>query len=167
MRFTYCPDCGEKLIEKEIGDEGFMPYCHKCEKPHFDTFPVAVIALVYDENNDVLLLRQSYISTQYHNLVSGYMKVGESAEQTVVREIKEEVGLDVEELALEGTHWFGKKQMLMVGFFAKVKRATPILSQEVDEAKWVKAVDAPDFVHPIGNGSVSAILTRKFLQSIQ
>lgn len=36
MRFTYCPDCGKKLIMKEIGDEGEIPYCDGCKKPLLD-----------------------------------------------------------------------------------------------------------------------------------
>lgn len=33
MRFTYCPYCGEKLTKKEIGDEGLVPFCEKCNVP--------------------------------------------------------------------------------------------------------------------------------------
>ena len=49
MRFTYCPDCGTKLIQKEVGDEGFMPYCDNCKKPLFDMFSSCIIALVANE----------------------------------------------------------------------------------------------------------------------
>lgn len=31
MHFTYCPHCGTKLIEKEIEDEGIIPYCESCK----------------------------------------------------------------------------------------------------------------------------------------
>ena len=78
MRFTYCPDCGTKLIQKEVGDEGFMPYCDNCKKPLFDMFSSCIIALVTNEKQEVALLRQNYISTDYYNLVSGYMKPGET-----------------------------------------------------------------------------------------
>ena len=45
MKFTYCPDCGTKLIQKEIGDEGLMPYCENCKKPFFEMFSTCIIAL--------------------------------------------------------------------------------------------------------------------------
>ena len=32
MRFKYCPDCGEKLIMKPIGDEGDVPFCERCSQ---------------------------------------------------------------------------------------------------------------------------------------
>ena len=49
MKFTYCPDCGTKLIQKEIGDEGLVPWCECCNKPFFDMFSTCIIALVADE----------------------------------------------------------------------------------------------------------------------
>lgn len=119
MRFTYCPDCGTKLIQKEIGDEGFMPYCDNCKKPLFDMFSSCIIALVANEKQEVALLRQNYISTDYYNLVSGYMKPGETAEETAVREVGEELGLTIDEPKITGTYWFDKKDMIMIGFLAK------------------------------------------------
>ena len=70
MRFTYCPDCGRKLIDKVIGDEGYVPYCEGCKRPLFDMFSSCVIVLVTDGKGKVVLLRQSYISNEYYNLVS-------------------------------------------------------------------------------------------------
>ena len=112
MRFTYCPDCGTKLIQKEVGDEGFMPYCDNCKKPLFDMFSSCIIALVTNEKQEVALLRQNYISTDYYNLVSGYMKPGETAEETAVREVGEELGLTINEPKITGTYWFDKKDMI-------------------------------------------------------
>ena len=82
MRFTYCPDCGSKLELRQLGDEENVPWCEKCRKPWFPLFPSAIIALVYDENKKVLLLQQNYISSQFRNLVSGYIVPGERAETT-------------------------------------------------------------------------------------
>lgn len=162
MRFKYCPDCGARLSERELGDEGLVPWCEQCAKPLFDVFPVAVIALVYNEHDEVLILRQNYISNQYANLVSGYIQPGETAEQTACREILEETGQTVEELQLVLTNWFEKKQMLMIGFFAKVMKSELKLSAEVDSARWVPAAEAPALVHPFPH-STSRILSQRFL----
>ena len=120
MKFTYCPDCGALLSGRPLGDEGVVPWCETCGKPWFDMFPTAVIALVHDAAGEVLLLRQSYISTEFCNLVSGYIKPGEDAETTARREILEETGQEVISLEPVCTRWFPKKQMLMIGFFARV-----------------------------------------------
>lgn len=60
MDFRFCPDCGSPLSFRELGDEGMVPWCETCDKPWFPMFPVAMIALVYNEKGEVLLLHQDY-----------------------------------------------------------------------------------------------------------
>ena len=96
MRFSFCPHCGTKLIGKEIGDEGIIPYCENCSVPLWDMFTTSIIAAVVNEYGEVALLRQNYVSETKYVCVAGIMKLGESAEDTVVREVKEEIGQDVE-----------------------------------------------------------------------
>ena len=95
MHFTYCPHCGSKLISKEIGDEGFIPYCESCEIPLWDMFTTSIITAVVNEYREIALLRQNYVSTTNYVCVAGIMKPGESAEETVIREVKEELGVDI------------------------------------------------------------------------
>lgn len=146
MRFTYCPHCGNKLVQKEIGDEGRIPFCEKCGVPLWDMFTTSIIAAVVNEQKEIALLRQNYVSTANHVCVAGIMKIGESAEDTVVREVKEELGLTVNELAFVRSYPYEKKEMLMLGFKACVKRADFHLSSEVDTAVWVKWENALDLL---------------------
>lgn len=149
MEFRYCPHCGTKAVPKEIGDEGLVPWCDTCRLPLFPMSAVCIIALAVDEEaGEAALLRQSYISAQYHNLVSGYIKPGESAEACAAREIEEELGLKAERLTLIGTYWFGKKDMLMVGFIARVRKQAFHLSGEVDQAAWVPFDRVLGLLHP-------------------
>lgn len=165
MKFDYCPDCGARLELRQLGDEKDVPWCNHCDKPWFPVFPCAIIALVHDENDNVLLLRQEYISPVFRNLVSGYIVPGERAEETMLREIKEETGLDVESWQLRGTWWFDRKQMMMIGFTAKVRRAPLHLSVEVDDASWHTPEEAIKLVHQRPQ-SVSRILTQLFLDEV-
>ncbi len=161
MRFVYCPDCGRKLIEKQIGDEGYIPYCEVCKRPLFDMFSSCVIVLVANDDGQVVLLRQNYISTQYYNLVSGYIKPKETAEETAYREVQEEIGVKLSSLDFAGTYWFDKKDMLMIAFIGKTADKELTLSGEVDEAKWIDAKSAQNMVHP--KGSVSYTLIERLL----
>lgn len=165
MKFKYCPDCGTKLIKKHIGDEGKIPYCEKCKKPLFDMFSTCIIVLVVNEDGNAALLRQNYISTQYYNLVSGYMKPGECAEETAYREVQEELGLSLSSLRIIGTYWFNKKDMLMVGFIAGTAQNEFTLSPEVDSVHWIPVTEAINMVHP--KGSVSYALLEKYLSEIK
>lgn len=137
MRFTYCPHCGNKLIKKEIGDEGMIPYCADCEIPLWDLFTTCIIAAVVNKENEIALLRQNYVSATNYVCVAGVMKPGESAEDTVIREVKEEIGLNVKDLEYIKSYPYDKKEMLMLGYKAVVEKSEFMLSREVDSVEWV------------------------------
>ena len=161
MRFTYCPYCGNKLEKKEIGDEGLIPYCSSCKIPLWDMFTTSIIAAVVNENNEIALLRQSYVSTTKHVLVAGIMKLGESAEETVVREIKEEIGLTVRSLEYIRSFPYEKKEMLMLGYKAVVERDNFTLSKEVDSVEWVKYESALELLR---EGSIGWQLVKTVIE---
>lgn len=162
MRFKFCPDCGEKLTTKSFGDEVDVPFCKKCDKAWFEMFSNAVIVLVVNEYGEAALLRQNYISERYYNLVSGYMKPGETAENTARREVSEEIGIELTDLRLVRTFWFAKKDLLMIGFIGRANKAEFTLSKEVDGAEWIPAEEAIKLVHP--KGSVSYALLDEYLK---
>ena len=160
MHFTYCPNCGEKLVDKEIGDEGKLPYCMRCETPYWDTFTTSVICAVVNEDREIALLRQDYVSTTNLVCVAGIMKLGESAEETAVREIKEEIGLETLKLTYMGSYPYPKKEMLMLGYKALVKKEDFTLSGEVDAVEWVKYENA---LEKLREGSIAWQLVKKVI----
>lgn len=161
MHFTYCPHCGSKLIQKEIGDEGLIPFCTQCSVPLWDMFTTSVICAVVNEYREVALIRQSYVSETNHVCVAGIMKPGESAEETAVREIKEEIGQDVVKLKYIKSYPYEKKSMLMLGYKATVKKADFRLSGEVDSAVWVKFEDVLGLMR---EGSIAWQLVKKVVE---
>ena len=160
MHFIYCPHCGEKLVKKEIGDEGLIPYCNSCQTPLWDMFTTSIICAVVNEYNEIALLRQEYVSTTKHVCVAGIMQLGESAEETVKREVKEELGLDVLRLQYMRSYVYEKKEMLMLGFKVEVKKAEFQLSQEVDAAEWVAYENALD---KLKEGSIAWQLVKEVI----
>lgn len=160
MHFTYCPHCGDQLVKKEIGDEGMIPFCEKCSIPLWDMFTTCIIAAVVNEYGEIALLRQNYVSTTKYVCVAGIMKIGESAEDTVIREISEETGLQVDDLHYIRSYPYDKKEMLMLGYKAVVKKKDFLLSKEVDSAEWVKPDDALSLLR---EGSIAWQLVREVL----
>ena len=161
MHFSFCPFCGDKLIQKEIGDEGLLPFCKKCEIPLWDMFSTSIICAVLNEQQEIALLKQNYISEEHFVCVAGYMKMGETAEETVVREIKEEIGQEVEELTYIKSFPYEKKELLMLGFKATVKKKDFLLSGEVDSAEWVKLEDA---LEKLREGSIAWQLVKQVIE---
>ena len=93
MHFTYCPDCGSKTVPRQMGDDGAVPYCERCQKPLFDMFSTCVLSVVRDPSGRIALIRQSYGQQETFVGVAGYMKCGETTEQAALREIVEGIGL--------------------------------------------------------------------------
>lgn len=141
MKFTYCPHCGTKTILKEIGDEGLIPYCETCNIPLFEMFSTCVLSIVVNELDEVALIQQSYGNPRFAG-VAGYMKCGETAEESAKREVIEEIGLTPESVTFLESHWYDGKDMLMLGFLARVKKADFRLSGEVAQAKWFSLEEA-------------------------
>lgn len=161
MRFTFCPHCGSKLIPRLIGDEGMIPYCESCKVPLWDMFTTCIIAAVINENREVALLRQNYVSETNYVCVAGVMKLGESAEEAAIREIREEIGQEVQSLEFVKSYPYEKKEMLMLGFKATVKKAPLDLSGEVDAASWVPYEDALEKLRP---GSIAWQLVKHVIE---
>lgn len=84
MRYKYCPECGSRLAGRTAGDDGITPYCTKCNRFWFDSFGSCVIVMVVNEQNEIALLSQEYISKDFKTFVSGYITPGESAEEAAV-----------------------------------------------------------------------------------
>lgn len=145
---------------REIGDEGRIPYCTQCEVPLWDMFTTSIIAAVVNECGEIALLRQEYVSATKHVCVAGVMKPGESAEETVVREIGEELGLSVKSTAYVKSYPYEKKEMLMLGFKAVVEKKDLELSEEVDAAQWVRFADALSLLR---EGSIAWQLVREVI----
>ena len=99
----HCFECGTALIEKELEEEGVVPYCPKCQQYRFPMYNVAVSMIVVDEETGKILLIQQYGKPSYI-LVAGYVNRGEAEEHAVVREVREETGLEVEHLRFNRTY---------------------------------------------------------------
>ncbi|SKA91588.1 NAD+ diphosphatase [Clostridium sp. USBA 49] len=141
MKFKYCPKCGKELEIKYSYDEGGVPYCSKDDIMFFDTpKPCIIVAVIKDSK--ILLLKQSYIFKNSKVLVSGYVVNGETVEDTVVREVKEETGITVGDIKYLGSEYLPSKEIIMLTFMAKFIKGELTKSLEVEQAYWVNLEDA-------------------------
>ena len=166
MQFKFCPTCGKLLTLKEAGDDGPTPYCGSCDKMWFDMFASCIIVLVANEYDEIALLHQPNLSER-GVFVSGYITPGESAEEAAVREVKEELGLEIEELESTGTYWFQKQEQLMHGFIGRVKKKELVCSSEIESALWVQAENAPDIMFLDWPGNNAWDIYREFMKKIR
>ena len=166
MHYKFCPECGSRLVDREAGDDGMVPYCEHCQRYWFDAFDSCVIILVVNEYGEIALLCQSYISTQYETFVAGFMKPGETAEETAEREVEEELGIRTDRLESAGTYWFGQRNQLMHGFIGFARKQEFVLSPEVDAAEWVPMAEADARMFPNTPENTQRRLIEKYHEMI-
>ena len=135
--FNFCAQCGKTLTYKSIGDEGEQKYCTHCNRFYFDNPISCVLVAIINENNQVLLLKQNHISQKNYTLCSGYLKKGDTLEETVTREVFEETGQSVITCEYVQSYYFAPKNLIMTGFIAYVKASEFGSSNEVDSLMWV------------------------------
>ncbi len=159
MQFSFCPECGRRLIRKQIGDEGEIPYCEACERPWFSVSYPCVICLVTNGKGRFALIKQTY-ATKNYVCVAGFIKERETAEQTAVREIREEIGLEVLDIRFVSSYYYPKHDNLMLGFACTVDTGEFRLSGEVEHAGWFSLVQAREL---LSHGTVGKDLLRDYL----
>jgi NAD+ diphosphatase len=131
----HCRFCGKELVLKTLYDGSQEKYCERCDHVFFQTPSPAVIVMVTNADR-VLLAREVGWKHPYWGLISGHIKVGETAEQTAIREVYEEVGLEIRDLKILKTYATRYRDLLMIAFKAETRDSTIRKSQELEDAKW-------------------------------
>ena len=113
-----------------------MLHCGRCGAQHFPRADPAVIMLVTDGDRALLGRQASWPEGRFSTL-AGFVDPGESLEQAVVREVAEEVGVEVDQVTYFGNQPWPFPASLMVGFFARA-RTTEIAvdDHEISDARW-------------------------------
>ena len=104
----------------------------------FPRIDPAVICLVHDGHDRAVLARQTLWPPRLFSILAGFVEAGESFESCVVREIAEEVGLDVTEVTYLGSQPWPFPRSLMIGFHAlgDPEQEFAFRDGEIAEAEW-------------------------------
>lgn len=163
MTFEYCPKCGEKLIPKSCGDEGEVPFCSNCSRPFFPfSYPCVICLCISEDNSEIALIKQSYGNTGRFVNVAGYIKNGEAAENAVLREIREEIGLDAVKIQFIKSYYHEKGDNLMLGYACKVRKDKFRLSDEVKSAEWFPIEEG---LNALPDGSIAWKLLNDYINN--
>ncbi len=137
----YCIECGNELTIKQCDHDGMIPYCPKCKEFRFEMFNSAISCVLFNPNKDHVLMIQQYGKTS-NILVAGYINKGENANEALVREVKEEVDLDIVDYLYNDNVYFEKSNTLIHNFIGYVDSDAFHLTDEVDKAQWFALQDA-------------------------
>lgn len=137
----YCGKCGTATIED---DKERMLRCPKCGNMIFPKVAPAVIVGVI-RKDEMLLTRYAKREYKRYALIAGFNEIGETIEETVRREVLEEVGLHVKNIRYYKSQPWGFDSNLLMGFFCDVDDDKPIRMDEteLEYAQWVRREDIP------------------------
>ncbi len=167
VHYSYCPLCGQKLGLRSAGDDGMVPYCESCGQMWFDSFSSCVIVLTFNSRHEVLMTLQPHLTLQHWVFTSGFITPGESAEQAAAREVKEELGINLERVESAGTYWFARGGMLMHAFLGYTSSDDFTLSEEVREAEWCDVWRAAEKMGPVRPRVADYFMMKEFVTRYQ
>ena len=113
----FCPRCGSTTTVVQAG------WARRCDREETLLFPrtdPAVIVLVTDDDDRVLLGSNALWEPDRFSLLAGFVEPGESLEAAVIREVGEEAGVPVDRVAYAGSQPWPLPASLMIGFNARV-----------------------------------------------
>ncbi|MDQ1695544.1 MAG: diphosphatase [Frankiaceae bacterium] len=134
-----CPRCGEPTM---VADGGWVRRCLVDGTDHFPRTDPAVIVLVHDGADRCLLGRQPSWPRGRYSTLAGFVEPGESLEQAVAREIREESGVDVDDIVYRGSQPWPFPASLMLGFEARaVGGDAKVSDDELEDVRWFSRED--------------------------
>lgn len=132
----YCGRCGKHMVHDE---KERMMRCDSCGNRVYPKIMPAVIVGVI-KGDSILVTRYKGRPYKGYALIAGFNEIGETAEETVAREVMEEAGIEVEDIRYVTSQPWGIAQDLLLGYFCRAKDDSPVKidEEELSWAEWVK-----------------------------
>ncbi|MFZ6722702.1 NUDIX domain-containing protein [Undibacterium sp. Ji49W] len=153
MEIKFCPVCATSLIERPDEQEAgkLRLACPDGHWTHWDN-PLPVLAALVEVEGHILLARNAAWPEKTFALITGFMERGETPEEGVARELKEETNLDADQITLIGVYEFIRKNELIIAYHVKASGEIR-LSPELLEYRLI----APEKLRPWNAGTGHAM----------
>ncbi|MDE5783250.1 MAG: NAD(+) diphosphatase [Prevotella sp.] len=135
----FCGVCGGQMhFHTDISKR-----CEMCGKEVWPSLAPAVIVLIR-KGDEILLARGRNFKSEFYGLIAGFVETGETLEEAVKREVKEETGLNIKNIRYFGSQSWPYPSGLMVGFTADYESGELHLQQEeLKKAGWFQRTNLP------------------------
>ena len=153
-KHRYCGVCGAPQAEHPT------EVAHRCEACGHTDYPSVFTAVIVrvEKDGKILLARHVQRSQEFFTCLAGYVEVGESLEDCVHREVREEVGIEVSDVRYVCSQHWPYPNQLMLAFKARwAAGELKLQADELAEARWFDPADLPN-IPP--EGSVAYRLIR-------
>ncbi len=157
----YCGTCG-RVTSTESLDRSRR--CEACNLVFYPRLSPSIIALVH-RDKDLLLAKNASAKSNFYSTLAGFVEPGESIEETVHREVWEEVGIKIRNLRYFSSQSWPFPNSLMLGFHAEYESGEiNIQQEEIAAAQWFHYTNLP---HRPAMMSISGWLIDDFIKGIQ
>lgn len=150
--FAFCPLCGATLTERAIDGEPRRACSKACGFVHYDN-PTPVVAAIVELGDDVVLVQNKGWPGSWFGLVSGFLERGEEPSVGVLREVREELSLDGEIVALVGAYAFEEMNQVILAYHVRAS-GEPVAGDELEAFKRVPIAKLKPW--PMGTGKAVA-----------
>ncbi len=149
--FQFCPSCATPLqfiVQAEDGGDKERLRCPACGWTHWNN-PTPVLAAIVEYRGQVLLARNAAWPGKMFALITGFMEAGESPQEGIAREVKEETNLDVTQVNLVGAYEFLRMNQVIIAYHVVAHGDVRLSPELVD----YRLVNLPDLrCWPAGTG---------------
>jgi NADH pyrophosphatase NudC (nudix superfamily) len=121
LKLKYCPLCASELIEVVIDEKPRLSCLSDSCDYVFWNNPTPVIAALVERGDEVVLVRNKGWPQKMYGLVTGFLEAGETPEAGILREVKEELGLDGKIADFIGYYAFFEQNQLILAYHVKVE----------------------------------------------
>lgn len=129
----YCASCGSRL---HLSVTETALECPQCRRVWYPVLAPCIIVLI-SKGEHILLARHVQHISDIYTCIAGFIEAGETAEEAVIREIREEVGLTVKNIRYRGSQGWPYPNQLMLAFRAEyVSGDITVQQEELSEAAW-------------------------------
>ena len=154
----FCGRCGGVMESKQDERAKNCPACDLINYPRIS--PAIIVAVI--KKDRILLARSTRFAARFYSVLAGFVEPGESLEECVIREVKEEVGVRVKDIRYFGSQPWPFPDSLMVGFTATYEEGDLILDEkEIMDAGWFSPDDLPQVP---GKFSIAGLLIDWFVR---
>jgi NAD+ diphosphatase len=138
----FCSRCGSPTVPEEAGHVMSCTNA-ECATKHFPRSDPATIMLVH-HTDTCLLGRQPSWPDGVFSTLAGFVEAGESVEEAVLREVKEEAGIKITNLRYFGSQPWPFPQSLMLGYFAEAVTTEIVCGSELAEVRWFDVAETKE-----------------------
>jgi len=129
----HCARCGALT---RVAEAGFLRVCPSCGAEHHPRTDPVVIMLVADGER-VLLGRGPTWPERRYSALAGFVEPGESLEEAVARELREEAGVEIAGATYSSSQPWPFPTSLMLGFHARYASGEPqVRDRELEDVRW-------------------------------